>query len=362
MSIRKRLILSNIAMIAIPVITLFAVEMIVGFIFYIHLQGNMEGLDANLFMQIRFICMAAVLVVTNGGLAYYVSKSILVPIAELSWAAGKISEGDLQYSVKTARKDELGELSNTFDTMRVRLQEAEKAQQAYEENRRELVARISHDLKTPLTSIKGYIKGIQDGVANTPEKMEHYLSTVEQTATRMDGMIDELLLYSKLDLQEEKLQLEKVDLRAFFLDFIEETSFFLAKKGGQATLTAAENETFVVEADREKLRRVVLNLVDNSMKYMAEKSKKLQVTLAVKDDQVVVEMSDNGSGISAADLPFIFDSFYRTDASRNSSTGGSGLGLSIVKKIIQAHGGSVWARSRLNEGTAIYFTLKKVTV
>lgn len=359
MSIRKRLILSNIAMILIPVISLFLIEIVIGYILFVAFQGNINEVNVSTFMQIRFAAIGGVLILTNGLLTYYVSKSIIQPISELSTAARRISEGDLEYSVKSNKKDELGELSNNFETMRLKLKEAEQAQTVYETNRQELIAQISHDLKTPLTSIKGYVQGIQDGVANTPEKLEHYTETIYQTANDMNELIDELFLYSKLDLQQEKLQLEKVDLYAFFVDFIDEMSFFLKKKNGRANLSAEKTENYIVVADREKLKRVVLNIIQNSMKYMKKVPKQLQVSLESTENEVIVEIKDNGSGIEKADIPFIFDSFYRTDASRNSETGGSGLGLSIVKKIIQAHDGSVWAKSLLDEGTSIYFTLKK---
>jgi len=359
MSIRKRLILSNVAMILIPVISLFLIEIIIGYILFVAFQGNMDEVSVSTFMQIRFTAIGGVLILTNSILTYYVSKSIIRPISKLSTATRRISEGDLEYSVKSDKKDELGELSNNFESMRLKLKEAEKAQEAYEKNRQELIAQVSHDLKTPLTSIKGYVQGIQDGVANTPEKLEHYTETIYQTANDMNELIDELFLYSKLDLQQEKLQLEEVDLYAFFVDFIEEMSFFLEKKNGQANLSAKKTENYTVYADREKLRRVILNIVQNSMKYMKEEPKKLQVSLENTENEVVVEIKDNGSGMDEADIPFIFDSFYRTDASRNSETGGSGLGLSIVKKIIQTHGGTVWAKSELNKGSSIYFTLKK---
>ncbi|WP_440896058.1 sensor histidine kinase [Amphibacillus sp. Q70] len=360
MSIRKRLILSNIAMILIPIISLFVVEIMIGYLLFVVFQGDMEGTNMENFMKLRFIAIGCILILTNGLLTYYVSKSIIKPISKLSTATKRISEGDLEYSVQSDKKDELGELTNTFEEMRLKLKGAEETQRRYEANRQELIARISHDLKTPLTSIKGYVNGIQDGVANTPDKMKRYMDTIYRTANDMDGLIDELFLYSKLDLQRETLQMEKVDLYAFFADFIEEMAFYLEKEQGEATLFVKEAEQYIVEADREKLRRVVMNLIQNSMKYMNKSQKQIQVSLETSKNEVIVEMKDNGSGIRETDLPFIFDSFYRTDVSRNSATGGSGLGLSIVKKIIQAQGGRIWAKSVLGEGTSIYFTLKKV--
>lgn len=360
MSIKKRLILSNIGMIVIPVICFFLVEIILGYLLFVVIKDNPSAGEIKLFIGFRFIAMVLILIITNGLLTYYVSKSIITPIKKLSLAAKKISEGDLEYSVESNKRDELGNLSNTFEAMRLKLKEAKAAQIQYEQNRQELIASISHDLKTPLTSIKGYIKGIQDGVANSPEKLERYMDTIDKTANDMDALIDELFLYSKLDLQRIPFHFEKVDLYSFFSDFIEELSFDLEKEQGMATLIVNKDESYIVKADREKLRRVVSNIIQNSLKYMDKEHKKIEVRLSSHPDAVIIEMSDNGSGISKEDIPFIFESFYRTDSSRNSSTGGSGLGLSIVKKIIEEHGGSIWAESELGKGMSIYFTLKKV--
>lgn len=360
MSIKKRLILSNIGMILIPIISFFLLEIALGYLLFVVFQGNPQGDEMKWFIGLRFVAMAFILVITNGILTYVVSKSIISPLQKLSTAAKKVGNGDLDSSLTSEKKDELGELTNTFEAMRIKLKDAKAAQEKYERNRQELIASISHDLKTPLTSIKGYIKGIQDGVANTPEKLDKYLNTISNTANDMDGLIDELFLYSRLDLQQISFHFEKVDLYAFFSDFIDELAFHLEKEQGSATFKANKNEAYIVEADRDKLKRVITNITQNSMKYMDKDNKKIQVQLFSEADGVIVEIRDNGSGIKQEDLPFIFESFYRTDASRNSSTGGSGLGLSIVKQIMEKHGGSAWAESMLGEGTSIYLKLKKV--
>lgn len=359
LSIKKRLILSNIGMIVIPIIGFFIVEIMLGYLLFVMFNKDPDGTDFTLFIRFRFIAIALILIVTNGLLTYYVSKSIITPIRKLSLAANKIREGDLDYSVKSNKKDELGELSQTFESMRVKLKEAQVAQEQYEQNRQELIASISHDLKTPLTSIKGYVQGIQDGVANTPEKLERYMDTIYKTTDDMDGLIDELFLYSKLDIERLPFHYENVDLYAFFIDVVDELSFQLEKEQGVVFFSANKRDSFTVEADREKIKRVVTNIIQNSLKYMDKAQKEITVHLSSQPDDVIVEIRDNGRGIGEKDLPFVFDPFYRTDSSRNSSTGGSGLGLSIVKKVIEAHGGKAWATSELGKGTSIYFKLKK---
>ncbi|GGB50094.1 HAMP domain-containing protein [Virgibacillus dakarensis] len=359
MSIKKRLILSNIGMVLIPIAAFLLIEILLGYVVFHLVNGNADGNQLRFFMILRFIGLLVVLIVTNGLLTYFVARSIILPVKELVKAANEISEGNLDYHIQPTGKDELGHLSETFEMMRQRLKEARDLQVRYDENRKELIASISHDLKTPITSIKGYVKGIRDGVASTPEKMDRYIETIYSKANEMDQLIDELFMYSKLDLQQLPFDLEELDLQAYLADFIEELSYELEQNNGSVSFMVNPEERYIVKADREKLGRVIWNIVQNSLKYMDKHEKKISIRLTQESDQAVVQISDNGSGISKDAVPFVFDQFYRTDASRNSATGGSGLGLTIVKSIIEAHGGSVWAESELGEGTSICFTLPK---
>lgn len=253
------------------------------------------------------------------------SKSILTPIEKLSTAAKKISEGNLDFNIHSNKSDELGNLINTFEMMRAELKKSKEAQLQYEKNRQQLIASISHDLRTPLTSIKGYIMGLKDGVANTPEKLNRYMDIIYQTANDMDQLIDELFLYSKLELDKVPFHYEKVDLYAFFADFIEELNLQLENENGTAKLLANKSDDLIAYADREKLKRVVMNIVQNSRKYFDKENNDIAVILTTNSNEVTVEIKDNGSGIQKEEIPYIFDRFYRTDSSRNTSTGGSGL-------------------------------------
>jgi histidine kinase len=243
--------------------------------------------------------------------------------------------------------------------MRVQLKEAQEERELYENNRKEFVASISHDLKTPLTSIKGYVKGVLDGVANTPEKANSYMETIYRKADDMDHLIDELFLYSKLDLQRVPFTFESIDLDSYFHDFLEELRFHTELNDVQISYSANPKGTYLIRADRMNLGRVVSNIIQNSLKYMDKEHKEIQVSLQSESDRVIVKITDNGMGITEQAIPYIFNSFYRTDLSRNSSTGGSGLGLAIVKRIIDEHNGDIWAESKLGEGTSISFTLQK---
>jgi signal transduction histidine kinase len=282
-----------------------------------------------------------------------------MPLKALKRAAEQIKEGNLEYVVKSDSKDEIGELFVAFEQMRGKLKHSVDLQLQYEENRKELISNISHDLKTPVTSIKGYVEGILDGVADTPDKLDKYIKTIYAKATDMDRLIDELFLFSKLDLHNLPFHFEKVDLVSFLEDCTEELYFDMNEKGISLALDTAKDASFMVAADREKLKRVILNVLENAVKYMDQPQGIISIQLTEQEDWVLVQIKDNGQGIPAEALPHIFERFYRADPSRNSTTGGSGLGLAIVKQIIEGHGGEIRAASEVGVGTSIYFTLKK---
>ncbi|MDP4170777.1 MAG: HAMP domain-containing sensor histidine kinase [Bacillota bacterium] len=311
------------------------------------------------FFPVLFVGLIAILIITNGLLTYFVSRSIIRPIKDLQRAAKQIKEGDLHIPVEVKSKDELGQLAMGFEEMRKRLKESIDMQVAYEENRKELIANISHDLKTPITTIKGYVEGIQDGVANNREKMERYLQTIYTKAIDLDHMIDELFLYSKLDLQRLPFHFELIHFDHYLQDFVEELRFDFDEKKVEISLEIEGNGNYNVRGDREHLKRVITNIVDNSVKYINKEEKKLHFHLFSSGDSITFRMKDNGPGIDKSNLPFIFDRFYRADLARGTEKGGSGLGLSIAKRIIEEHQGSIWAESVRGEGTAILFTLKK---
>jgi histidine kinase len=307
---------------------------------------------------ILFIGLIIILILTNGLLTYFVSKSIIRPIRELQRAAKRMKEGDLSIPIKVMSKDELGQLAQGFEEMRIRLKDSIEKQIAYEENRKELIANISHDLKTPITTIKGYVEGIRDGVANSPEKMERYIQTIFTKAKDLDRMIDELFLYSKLDLQRLPFMFERIHFDHYLEDFVEDLRFDVAEKNVEVQLTI-ETGDYLIVGDREHIKRVITNIVDNSLKYNDKENKRLTFHLSSLASHILFKMSDNGPGISQENLELIFDRFYRADQARGTEKGGSGLGLSIAKRIIEEHHGSIWAESVPGHGTTILFTLKK---
>lgn len=308
---------------------------------------------------ILFIILILILIATNGLLTYYVSRSIIRPIRRLQKAAKQMKEGNLNQPIPVKSKDEIGQLAQGFEEMRIRLKESIEKQLAYEENRKELIANISHDLKTPITSIKGYVEGIRDGVANSPEKIDRYIQTIHSKSIDLDHMIDELFLYSKLDLQRLPFHFENIQFNHYLQDFVEELRFDLEEKKVEISLNIESDGNYLISADREHLKRVITNIVDNSLKYIDKPEKKLAFYLSIEGSYVLFKMSDNGPGISEENIPMIFDRFYRADMARGTEKGGSGLGLAIAKRIIEEHHGSIWAESQKGQGTTISFTLEE---
>ncbi|MGE6376461.1 sensor histidine kinase [Peribacillus muralis] len=328
-----------------------------GSIFVLRKASSSAELARELF-PILFGLLLFLFIMIIGLLNYLVSRSIIKPISLLKEGANRIKSGDLNFEIKAVSNDEIGQLNRTFDEMRIKLKESVKIQLQYEENRKELLSNISHDLKTPITSIIGYVEGIQDGVANTPQKMEKYLSTIHIKAKDLDSLIDELFLFSKLDLNKETFTFEKVELNQFISDYVEEIQLDFLQKGTQIEWNQMDEPIFVT-ADREKLRRVLANLISNCMKYAERDEVNISISLHEGLEDAAVKVTDNGQGIDPSSLPFIFDRFYRAEQSRNSRTGGSGLGLAIANQIIREHQGDIWATSEKGKGTSVFFTLKK---
>ncbi|MBN2395415.1 MAG: ATP-binding protein, partial [Candidatus Atribacteria bacterium] len=223
------------------------------------------------------------------------------------------------------------------------------------------ITNISHDLKTPITTIKGYVEGIMDGVPKSKEKLDKYLKTIHQNVEHIESLIEDLFLLSKLDLDQSIYKFENIDIQAYLMDSYEELKFDLQEKGIQLDFEPRYNSKDLVKADRQQLKRVILNIIHNAMNYKNEINPTIKMILTEKQDEVEIEISDNGQGISEASLNEIFDRFYKVDRARSNRSSGTGLGLYIAKKIILDHQGNIWARSKIGAGTSIFFTLKKLT-
>ena len=311
------------------------------------------------FLIYLFSAIIFILVLTSIVLTQWVYKGFFEPINRLNVAMQQIAEGNFEYSLTSEDTNEIGELYRNYEDMRLRLKESTEEKIQNERQNRELVSNISHDLKTPITAIKGYVEGIMDGVADTPEKMDRYIKTIYTKANDMNRLINELTYYSGIDSNRIPYNFHRINLADFFQDCVEDVGLDLESKNIELNYSNLVDPSTRIIADPEQLKKVIDNIVGNSIKYMDKPKGVINIRILDEVDSVRVEIEDNGKGISTKDLGKIFERFYRTDASRNSSTGGSGIGLSIVKKIIEDHGGYIWATSKDGEGTCLHFVIRK---
>ena len=300
-----------------------------------------------------------ILAMTSLIVSMWIYQGVITPINELKHATQNIRDGNLDFTVKGCEVREINDLCQDFEEMRIRLKQSTEEKVAFDRESKELVSNISHDLKTPVTAIKGYVEGIIDGVADTPEKMERYVRTIYNKTIDIDRLIDELTMYSKIDTNRIPYNFTKIHATEYFDDCVDELRMELDGRGIGLSYFNYLREDAVIIADPEQLKRVINNIISNSIKYMDKKQGVINIRLRDVGDFIQAEFEDNGRGIAQKDLGRIFDRFYRTDASRNSRQGGSGIGLSIVRKILEDHEGKVWATSKEGVGTVIYFVLRK---
>ena len=304
------------------------------------------------------ISIVVVLILTGILLTSWLNQGIIKPMISLKNAMMRIEQGDLETPATTLEKGEVGELFEGFEKMRVRLKNSEEEKIRTEEANKELIRNISHDLKTPITSIKGYVEGIMDGVADTPEKMEKYIKTIYNKAGDMDYLIDELTMFSKIDANQIPYQFHRMNVGDYFSDCAEEVGLDLETKGIGFLYECDCDPGVEIYADPEQLKRVINNIISNSVKYKKDGDSRITLKVSLQDEKyVLVEIEDNGKGISGKELEKVFQRFYRTDASRNSKQGGSGIGLSIARKVVEDHEGSIWATGEEGVGLTIHFTL-----
>lgn len=329
-------------------------------IYDITIADSVTGQDGlQIMTKDLFITVLVILVFTSVSVGLWIYRSIAAPLVKLRRATQNIKEGNLDFTLEVDGADEFSELCRDFEEMRRRLKESAEEKLVMDKENKELISNISHDLKTPITAVKGYVEGIMDGVADTPEKMDRYVRIIYNKTNEMDHLINELTFYSKIDTNRIPYVFSKLNVEDYFADCAEEVGLELETRGIQLYYANYVDKDVLVIADGEQIRRVIYNIVSNAIKYMDKEKGVIQIRVKDVGDFIQVEIEDNGKGIAAKDLSNIFDRFYRTDVSRNSSKGGSGIGLSIVRKIMEDHGGKVWATSREGIGTIMYFVLRK---
>lgn len=368
-SIKDRFFRTNIMMVIISAALVFFVSLLLFYVFsvsekngFIRILRGFEEIFRNagkvdsisLYLIIWAFLIGGLILLTCILLSFSLSRRVLRPIKELQKAALNIKEGNLDFEVLACEDMELNELCQSFDEIRKKLKQTAEQQHRSKEERNLLMANLSHDMRTPVTTIKGYIEGIKDGVADTPEKQSRYLDTIYHKTLILERLLDNMTEYSELELGRMQYSFEYVDITSYLTELVGDYKRDIELNGIQFEYNFLE-EPLTVVADRSKLKRVLDNLISNAVKYNKESG---SICVSTKTDHkgVLICISDTGSGIQSEDLNRVFDIFYRGDASR-SNVKGNGLGLAIAKEIIARHRGKIWMKSEENVGTEVFIYL-----
>lgn len=382
MKLRTKFIISNILMLITPilligVISVFFIILFVmifpvdalaltrfflldfdGIFRYFH-QFFLHTPMAAVYFTIWLIMYAASTVAVITYITSRLSKSIIPQISSLTQAAEQIKEGNFDCEILYSSDEEINRLCTMFDEMRLQLKTITEREQKLRHDRSMMLANLSHDIKTPLTAIKGYVDGIKDGVADNPDAMRRYLDTIYQKADMIESMIDSLSVFSKLELDKIQFSYKIGDIYAYVKNISEEYMIDAQNSGCTLIVDLPDGECSV-KIDYEMLHRVFANLINNSIKYRSGNDDYIKITAEENSGGVLITVADNGIGMADEELNKIFEGFYRIDASR--SAGGSGLGLGISRQIVENHGGRLWFRSGLKQGSEAVIYLPKVKI
>ncbi len=293
---------------------------------------------------IYIIFCITVCAVTNTIVTKRLAASLETPLRELRSNVDAIRGGSLRFEVMGNDYDEVNDLCEGVDAMRRALLLSQLREKKLKHEQNMLIANISHDLKTPITSIRGYIDGINDGIADTPEKLKKYLSTIKSKADIIDNLVSNLSTFAQLEAPGLRLNMSIGDLRDLILDICDGFTLDFERCGIELK-TDLGTEPVPVKIDGEMMKRVFSNLIDNSVKYRSGENSSISIRCFTENKNAYVTVTDNGIGIEPRELRLVFDSFYRADSSRSSRIKGNGLGLGIAKNITEKHGGRLWIRS-----------------
>jgi len=377
MTIKKRLFISNILMTVIPY--LISMATILTSLHIINLLTDYEygrplvgrgfaaaysgerGVQAVLIMLALLFFFGMVMILTNRFLTRHVFKKIEQPLELLSGGVKHISDGNLDFRIEYSEQDEFRPVCKAFNNMAMDLKELLETVKKNEQSRKELIAGISHDLRSPLTSIKAFTEGLIDGVAKTPESQQKYLKTIKQKTEDINNIVSQLFLYSKMDIGSYPTYPEYLDIGMEISEYVAASAEEYSSKGlaiKVAGLTTGVN----IYADPLQLRSVFANILDNSAKYKINEIVITRITCMCVDKSVVIVFEDNGPGVPKDAMPHLFEIFYRTDPSRRNPNQGSGLGLAIVSKAIECMGGCIEAENAKDGGLRMIITIPEISM
>ena len=308
----------------------------------------------NLFVGVLVVSIAICIFILTRWLSGGMKKSL----GQLSEGVRQVQDGNFSYRIRSKKKDELGKACQEFDEMIEYLDNSVKEREKYEEAKQQLLAGISHDLRTPLTSIKAYVEGLRDGIANTEEKKRRYYDAIKIRTEDLADLIDNLSLFSRFDRGEYHYSMERIDFGEFVDSFFKEHGIEFKNNGLSLVKTVWEKKALFIQGDRQQLKRVLGNLINNTIKYREKPKSVVTAALYTVDDKILrLELSDDGPGVPEEERDKIFDTFYRGDKARRNPGNGSGLGLSIVREIMKGHGGRIWAEEGVG-GKGLKFVME----
>lgn len=289
-------------------------------------------------------CTVLIVILVNVFCSRWIQSLIIPPMKEIQQGMQKVKSGMLDGEIPVLRQDELGELCGEFNEMQKQLKRSKEEQLKYEAYRKELISSVSHDLRTPLTTIKGYVGGILDGIADTEEKRKRYLLAVQTKTRDLENLVDQLSSYNRMENHLLRYQKEMTDLKEFVEKYLEENEALIREYRLEILLSAQEGIRFVM--DRGAFKRILDNLLTNSIRYREKDQSRIAITIQKKDGRIFWSVADDGPGVAENCLEKIFESFCRLDEARTHCSDGSGLGLAIVKRIVTDHQGVIYARDR----------------
>lgn len=323
-------------------------------IFIIYLIFKVVGIKA---ITIFFAAIFTAKEIAHLYIYWRLEKKIMKPIESLRTGVDEIAKGNYEVRIEKKVYNEIGILIDEFNKMAEKLEQGEKLKKEYEENRKTLIANISHDLKTPITSINGYVEAILDGVAHSPDTINSYLKTIHSNIDYINRLIDDLFLFSKLDMQKVDFKFEKVKIKPFMQDLMEEFAFVLGEKNIKFSFNDKIEREIEVNIDGKRIYQTIRNIIGNAVKYGEKENLAVFIELKDEKDHIKIIINDNGPGIAPDKLPYVFDRFYRIDTERTKDLMSTGLGLAIAKEMVEAHGGKISVQSILSEGSTFIVEL-----
>ncbi|WP_042273494.1 HAMP domain-containing sensor histidine kinase [[Clostridium] dakarense] len=288
----------------------------------------------------------------------FVKVDIINPIKELHKSAKNILRGNYDCKIRYDYHGEVGEFCHDFEDMRDEIIVSKEKEERLKKSEKELLACISHDLKTPLSSILGYVEGIRDGIVHDEEGIKRYSNIIIKKSKELSKLIDDILEQSKAELNEMTIERKEMYSYDYLTETLMDLSIDVANKNMKLNIIG-DIPNSLISIDEKRMNQVISNIISNSIKY-SELGKIIDVWVDNDINSITVNIKDYGSGISIGDIPFVFNKFYRGEKYRNTNISGSGLGLSISKYIVESHGGVIKCLSSLKEGTTISFTIPKI--